>query len=65
MRPRVRGKNFFGPGAKIFAEKFGGFRNYPYLCNVKINECGTKCRRQRAAVFVSVPHKRISHSAHG
>ena len=32
MRPRVRAKTFFGPGAKIFAEKFGGFRNLSYLC---------------------------------
>lgn len=42
MRPRVRGKTFFGPMRKIFAEKFGGFRNYPYLCNVKNPNGGTK-----------------------
>lgn len=32
MRPRVRGQKNFGPMRKKIAEKFGGFRNLPYLC---------------------------------
>jgi len=53
MRLRAS-QNFFGPMQKIFAEKFGGFRNLPYLCQ-RVKDSGRPLGRAHVRRSASMP----------